>query len=67
MCRSIHNKEILDTCSEDFMYLSCVRFVKQVRALPTPFLPPCSLLSRSRAISAVYDMRQRMATDEALD
>ena len=49
------------------MYLSCVRFVKQVRALPTPFLPPCSLLSRSHAISAVHDMRQRMATDEALD
>ncbi|CAK0782979.1 hypothetical protein CVIRNUC_006174 [Coccomyxa viridis] len=32
--RSIHNKEILDTCSEDFMYLSCVRFVKQVKKGP---------------------------------
>ena len=32
ICRSIHNKEILDTCSDDFMYLSCVRFVKQVGA-----------------------------------
>lgn len=38
MCRSIHNKEILDTCSDDFMYLSCVRFVKQVGAPLSPFL-----------------------------
>ena len=30
--RSIHNQEVLDTCAADYMYLSCVRFVKQVRA-----------------------------------
>ena len=26
---SILNKEVLDTCWEDYLYLSCVRFVKQ--------------------------------------
>jgi hypothetical protein len=31
---SIHNQETLDTCAEDYLYLSCVRFVKQARALP---------------------------------
>ena len=30
--RSIHSQEVLDTCSGDYMYLGCVRFVKQVRA-----------------------------------
>ena len=33
LCRSIHNKEVLETCSEDFVYLACVRFVKQARPL----------------------------------
>ena len=28
---SILNKEVLDTCWQDYLYLSCVRFVKQVR------------------------------------
>ena len=41
VCRSIHNKEILDTCSDDFMYLSCVRFVKQVGAPLSPSLALC--------------------------
>jgi serine/threonine-protein phosphatase 2A activator len=26
---SIHSQEVLDTCGEDYLYLSCVRFVKQ--------------------------------------
>ena len=30
---SIHSQETLDTCAEDYLYLSCVRFVKQVHAL----------------------------------
>ena len=30
--RSIHSQEVLDTCAPDYMYLGCVRFVKQVRA-----------------------------------
>ena len=35
-CRSIHNREILETQSQDYMYLACVRFVKQARS------PHCS-------------------------
>ena len=37
---SILNKEVLDTCWEDYLYLSCVRFVKQARTCclyTTPF------------------------------
>ncbi|BDA45850.1 Serine/threonine-protein phosphatase 2A activator [Coccomyxa sp. Obi] len=32
--RSIHSQEVLDTCSSDYMYLGCVRFVKQVKKGP---------------------------------
>ena len=67
MCkhRSIHNKEILDTCSDDFMYLSCVRFVKQVRALLSPFcaltsiyeLQPCHALLHTTCVNQKPQMR----------
>ena len=33
---SIHSQEVLDTSADDYLYLSCVRFVKQVRAWAQP-------------------------------
>ena len=43
---SIHSQEVLDAGADDYLYLSCVRFVKQVRAcaaFPSPFPPfPCT-------------------------
>lgn len=29
--KSIHNQDILDTYDKEYLYLSCVKFVKQVR------------------------------------
>ena len=46
-CRSIHNREILETQSQDYMYLACVRFVKQARE--PPLFPPLLLPANSLA------------------
>ena len=29
--KSIHNQDVLDMYHDEYMYLSCIRFVKQVR------------------------------------
>lgn len=41
--KSIHNAEVLEGCSRDYLYLSCVDFVKQVSSLPPTSLLSCSI------------------------
>ena len=43
---SIHSQEVLDMSADDYLYLSCVRFVKQARARPRTAL--CCIVSHAR-------------------